>query len=123
MITTTYKGVQVASPVSQITSDYTLGVTDSGSQIHNEGATGTVTFTLPPATVGLSFDVANVAVLQKLILQASGTDYFQAIQWKSAAGGTTSFTTTTLNMAAYAKIQCFVAGVWHVVMNFGFVTP
>ncbi len=114
---------QASQPSLKSILSHTLGGKDSGMQIHNAGATGPVTYTLPPATEGMSFDVANIANLQKLTMQAIGTDYFQAITWASAAGGSISQTTTLANKAAYVKLQCFETGVWHLVLNYGFATP
>ena len=59
--------------VSAKTADYTVSASESGKTFTNEGAAGTITFSLPPATKGLVFKFA-VEAAQQLRIDANGTE-------------------------------------------------
>lgn len=55
------------------TADYTVLANDSGSGFTNNGASGTITFALPAATVGLNYRF-SVEVAQALRIDPNGTE-------------------------------------------------
>ena len=68
------------------TANYSLTATDCGKVIHNSGATGAVTLTLPVAQAGLTYTFLVMAA-QTLTVQASGTDKIAIAATNSVAGG------------------------------------
>lgn len=72
------------TPVIAHTTDHTLDETEAGQIFTNEGASGAITYTLPPASAGLSFGFA-VVVAQYLNIEADGDDEIGGSA--SASGG------------------------------------
>jgi hypothetical protein len=105
--------------VSAKTADYTVLTTDIGTTFTNEGASGAVTFALPPATVGLWFRFKSKAA-QELRVDPNGTETIAlpSSGAQQAAGAYLTFNADGEGI----EIECVKAGVWEVNWYTGTVT-
>lgn len=95
----------------------TVAVTNqqSGMIFSNTGATATITYNLPAATVGLFYEFYNIFATggaNTMIVKANGTDTIQNGTGTSVAGGVITGDVQGSNV----KLVCLVAGQW-VVFN------
>lgn len=95
------------SAVVAKTSNYALLSGDTNKVFTNTGAGGTVIFTLPAATVSLSYSF-SVEVAHVLELLAIGTDVIRVGSTQSAAAGNAQSNTIGSTMI----LLCTKAGVW-----------
>lgn len=93
------------------TSDYTVLTGESGSVYSTAGAAGTVTFTLPAATVGLKYKFA-VGAAQELRIDPDGTETI-ALPSTGVQGAAGKYLTANAD-GETVYIQCVVAGEWAV---------
>ncbi len=94
----------------------TLTAADTGKVFSNLGASGAVTFVLPPATPGLEFYFA-VKVAQQLRVDPNGT---QTIELPSTAAQQAAGKYIVADaIAEFLHIRCLVAGAWSVVSSGG----
>ena len=106
--------------VSHKTANYTVQAAESGSVLTNLGASGTVTFTLPPATVGLHYTfVVRAAQILRVDPNGSETLETTAVPRVAAAAGKYIGATgsTTGGIGAGLHLVCLEAGKW-AVLNF-----
>ena len=90
--------------------------TDSTTHYNNTGASGSVTYTLPAAAVGLRYTFANTAAGAGFtIVQAVGSDKISSAGTQGAAAG--SLTSTQIWSAI--TIACITAGTWQVISSNG----
>ena len=100
-------GVTGFGAVTSKTASYTVLAADSYKDFDNNGAAGSVTFTLPASTVGLAYGFA-VMEAQNLVIDAPGgvTIYLGALA--TTAGGTI----TSSTVGSYLFIKCRSATEW-----------
>ncbi len=97
------------APIVNKTSNYTVVALDNGTRFGTVGNAGTLTFTLPTATVGQVFYFFN-DVSQILNITAVGSDVFQ---WGTYTSGTAK-TFATATKGHSCKIYCSKALVWNI---------
>lgn len=103
-------------PVITATADRTLTASESGAVLSNVGASGTVAFALPPATVGLTF-TAVVEAAFELRLDPDGTETIAL-----PSSGVQSAAGKYIGADAVAEkvvIICITAGTWDVITYTG----
>lgn len=103
-----------ARTVEAHTANDTLTNAESGSVHTTTGAAGTVTFSLPAATVGVEF-YFRVGAAQELRIDPNGTETI-ALPSTGVAGGAGKYLTANA-IGESAHIMCTEAGTWTV---FGF---
>ena len=98
------------------TANDTLTASESGTWHTNTGAAGTITFTLPVATVGLRYGFA-VGVAQVLAVDPNGSQTISAPTTgvPSAAGKNVSADA----IGEMIEIACLIAGNWSVLRAVG----
>ncbi|AMV18255.1 DUF2190 family protein [Planctomyces sp. SH-PL14] len=96
------------------TADFTLTAADSGSIQTSVGATGTITASLPPATVGLEFKF-RVGAAQQFRLDPNGTEVI-ALPSTGVAGAAGKYLVADAD-GETVYLVCTKAGQWSV---FGF---
>lgn len=96
------------TPIVPKTAAYIVSPYDSGRTFTNTGATGTVIFSLPAATVGLNYKFTRTAT-QVIQVDPSGTEIIR--------GGTAGQYAQLDNDAAMIVIECHVAGTWEIVSS------
>jgi len=111
-------GVTGFGVVTSKTAGYAVLAADSYKDFDNNGAAGSVTFTLPASTVGLAYGFA-VMEAQNLVVDAPGgvTIYLGALS--TTAGGTI----TSNEVGSYLFIKCRSATEWIVQSSMGSWTP
>lgn len=111
----TLNGREIRSVVTK-TADYTVKESENGQSFSTDGASGTVTFSLPPATVGLHYRFF-VGAAQELRLDPNGTEVIALPSTGAyqAAGKYLSADAIGENIA----IQCVKAGKWAVTSSVG----
>ena len=111
-------GVTGFGVVTSKTAGYAVLAADSYKDFDNNGAAGTITFTLPASTVGLAYGFA-VMEAQNLVIDAPGgvTIYLGALA--TTAGGTI----TSNEVGSYLFIKCRSATEWIVQSSMGTWTP
>jgi hypothetical protein len=104
--------------VTSKTASYAVLAADSYKDFDNNGAAGSVTFTLPASTVGLAYGFA-VMEAQNLVVDAPGgvTIYIGALA--TTAGGTI----TSNEVGSYLFVKCRSATEWIVQSSMGSWTP
>jgi hypothetical protein len=75
---------------------------DNGRTFTNFGATGPVTFTLPPAIPGLKYTIKKLAIAQNVFIVPAGTDTIDS--------GTK--VANTFGRMSYITVECLTAGAW-----------
>lgn len=91
------------------TAAYTVSPVDCwGGVITNEGASGSVTLSLPPAEVGMRLHVEAFAA-QEIILDPNGSEIVNAL---GAAAGDYVSNTTTPAIGDRITLICVEAGEW-----------
>lgn len=93
-------------PTSTQTTNFTVPVSANGTYYNNTGATGSVTFTLPPAVPGLNYGF-TVDAAQTVEVLGSGTDQI-------AIGASNSSSENITASAAFATvvIYAYKTGQW-----------
>ena len=111
-------GVAGFGVVTSKTASYAVLAADSYLDFDNNGAAGSVTFTLPASTVGLAYGFA-VMEAQDLVIDAPGgvTIYLGALA--TTAGGTI----TSNAVGSYLFIKCRSATEWLAQSSLGSWTP
>ena len=111
-------GVTGFGVVTSKTASYAVLAADSYLDFDNNGAAGSVTFTLPASTVGLAYGFA-VMEAQDLVIDAPGgvTIYLGALA--TTAGGTI----TSNAVGSYLFIKCRSATEWIAQSSMGSWTP
>lgn len=94
-----------------VTADKTLTAGDSGSQISNAGASGTVVVTLPVGTPGLWFDFL-VEAAQQLRIDPSGTETI-ALPSTGVQGAAGKYLVADA-LTEQVRLYCNTAGTWDV---------
>jgi hypothetical protein len=94
------------------TANSTLMSLEHGKHIHNDGAAGAVTHTMPQAVVGLEYMFHNV-MNHYLHLKANASDVF-VHNSTSSAGGTLDSLTPGTPPNDFVHVKCLKAGYWHV---------
>lgn len=114
------EGSAASLPISQLgprtmqakTADYTVLAAESGTGFTTVGASGTVTFALPPATAGLEY-FFRVGAVQELRIDPNGTE---TIALPSSGAPSTGGAYITANAVGESvHIICMTAGHWTVV--------
>lgn len=104
--------------VAAKTADYTVVAnTDNGKTFTTAGATGTVVFSLPAATVGQWYQFVNKADTYELRIDPNGSEVM-ALPSTGALQTAGSYLTANA-IGESVQIQCVVAGVWDVVAYTG----
>ena len=111
-------GVTGFGVVTSKTASYSVLAADSYKDFDNNGAAGSVTFTLPASTVGLTYGFA-VMEAQNLVITAPGgsTIYLGALA--TSAGGTI----TSSTVGSYLLVKCRSATEWIAQSSMGSWTP
>ncbi|MBP7570781.1 MAG: hypothetical protein KBA95_12040 [Acidobacteria bacterium] len=94
--------------VAAKTAAYTVTAADNGTTFTNAGASGAVTFTLPPATVGLWYRFV-VKAAQELRIDPSGTETISLATGVQQAAG--KYITADA-AGERISVECVAAGVW-----------
>lgn len=95
--------------VAAHTASFTLTANDNGSGHTNTGATGTITCSLPVATVGLFFKF-SVGAAFELRLDPSGTETISLLS--DGVPGAAGKYLTANAIGETVILECFVAGNW-----------
>jgi len=114
-------GISVSSAIPAIvtkTTNYSVTSGDSGTHFNDNGASGTVTFSLPSAAIGLRYIFTELSALN-FILQVNGTDLVYIDTNVSSAGGTV----TAGGLGSSVSIECPAAGIWVATSVTGAWTP
>jgi hypothetical protein len=90
------------APVIAHSSDHTLEETEAGQVFTNEGASATVTFTLPPCTSGLKYPFA-VVVAHSLVISRDGSD---------TIGGSAASSLTGTGIGSMIVLRGTDSGIW-----------
>lgn len=90
------------------TSNYTVLASDTGTSFTNAGAAGSVTFTLPAATVTGRYYRFFIAAAQTVVVDAAGTDLIYLGDTATSAGGTL----TASAVGSMVELECTSSGVW-----------
>jgi hypothetical protein len=90
------------------TADYTVTVNDNGKTFTNAGAAGTITFALPPATVGLRYRFVVKAV-QQLRIDPNGTETISLPTGVQQAAGAYIVADA---IGERISVECVKAGEW-----------
>ena len=107
----TLNGRQYAT-VENKTANYTVVANaDNGAIFTNAGATGEITFALPPATVGQRYSFA-VGAAQELRIDPNGTETI-ALPSSGAQQAAGAYIIADA-VGEYVDIVCVVAGAWNV---------
>lgn len=93
------------------TADYTLSDGESGAVVTNTGASGTITFTLPPAVPGLKYK-ARVSVAQQLRLDPDETETI-SLPSTGVPGAAGKYLVADA-IGETVSLECVVAGSWSV---------
>lgn len=93
--------------VASKTANYTVTSADNGTHFDNQGATGTVTFTLPTAAVGLHYTF-TVDAAHTVNVTAGGSDAIAIGQSNTGAGGSRS----SADPYSLITIECHKTGQW-----------
>jgi hypothetical protein len=102
--------------VVQTAAARTLTVEENGKKFSTKGAAGTVTFTLPAATVGLRYGF-YVGAVQELRVDPAGTEVMQLPGTGVNQAGGAYLTANAIGETL--EIECNEAGVWAVVSSVG----
>lgn len=101
-------GVTGFGVVTSKTASYAVSAADSYKDFDNNGAAGSVTFTLPASTVGLAYGFAVMEAFN-LVIQAPGG----VVIYAGAGSATTSGgTLTSSDIGSYIFIKCRSATEW-----------
>jgi len=100
---------QIANNPTAKTGDYSVTAADTGKLFSNAGATGTVTLTLPSATVGLVYAFARTAAQIIYAHAGSGNDF----------RGRPGKKLELMSEESVVIVRCFETGVWNVWTLFG----
>jgi len=111
-------GVTGFGVVTSKTASYAVLAADSYKDFDNNGAAGSVTFTLPASTVGLAYGFA-VMEAQNLVVDAPGGVTIYLGEISTTAGGTI----TSNAVGSYLFIKCRSATEWIVQSSMGTWTP
>lgn len=111
-------GVTGFGVVTSKTASYAVLAADSYKDFDNNGASGTVTFTLPTASVGLTYGFAVMEAFN-LVIQAPGGVTIYLGEISTTAGGTI----TSNAVGSYLFIKCRSATEWIVQSSMGTWTP
>jgi len=111
-------GVTGFGVVTSKTASYAVLAADSYKDFDNNGAAGSVTFTLPASTVGLAYGFA-VMEAQDLVVDAPGGVTIYLGEISTTAGGTI----TSNAVGSYLFIKCRSATEWIVQSSMGTWTP
>ena len=99
--------------VEQKTAAYTIAAaTDHGKTFGTVGAAGTITFSLPAATVGQAYQFLNGAA-QELRVDPNGTETI-ALPETGVQQGAGAYLTSNA-AGEYLAIRCLIVGTWTVV--------
>ena len=94
----------------------TLTTAENGKRFSSKGATGTVTLTLPAATVGLRYSV-YVGAVQELRLDPNASEVMQLPSTGANQAGGAYLTANAVGETL--EIGCCEAGVWSVFASVG----
>ena len=111
-------GVTGFGVVTSKTASYAVLAADSYKDFDNNGAAGTITFTLPASTVGLAYGFA-VMEAQNVVIDAPGGVTIYLGEISTTAGGTI----TSNAVGSYLFIKCRSATEWIVQSSMGTWTP
>ena len=111
-------GVTGFGVVTSKTASYAVLAADSYKDFDNNGAAGSVTFTLPASTVGLAYGFA-VMEAQDLVIDAPGGVTIYLGEISTTAGGTI----TSNAVGSYLFIKCRSATEWLAQSSMGSWTP
>jgi hypothetical protein len=111
----TLNGRGLLSVEAHTTND-TLTVSETGTWHTNTGASGTITITLPAATVGLRYGFACNAV-QELRIDPNGTETI-SLPSTGVAGAAGKYLTANA-VGENVEIACLIAGTWGVLNYIG----
>lgn len=111
-------GVTGFGVVTSKTASYAVLAADSYLDFDNNGAAGSVTFTLPASTVGLAYGFA-VMEAQDLVIDAPGGVTIYLGEISTTAGGTI----TSNAVGSYLFIKCRSATEWLAQSSLGSWTP
>lgn len=111
-------GVTGFGVVTSKTASYAVLAADSYLDFDNNGAAGSITFTLPASTVGLAYGFA-VMEAQNLVIDAPGGVTIYLGEISTTAGGTI----TSNAVGSYLFIKCRSATEWLAQSSLGSWTP
>ena len=103
--------------VAHKTANYTILAAESGKLFTNLGATGTITLTLPPATVGLEYEF-SVRATQELRIDPDGTETLESTAMAAVAGSAGQYIWANA-VGESIKLVCLEAGKWAVLTHRG----
>lgn len=89
------------------TADYTVTAADNGTEFNTLGASGSVTFTLPTLTNGLSYTFYNMANQNMVISSAAGNDI---VAMNDLSASTLTFSTGGELIGACVQVYSNMAG-------------
>lgn len=98
------------------TANYTIPASESGTGFSTVGATGAVTFALPPATVGLHY-YFRVGAVQELRIDPNGTETI-SLPSTGVPGAAGKYLTADA-IGEYVHLGCMVAGTWSAMGSHG----
>ena len=112
----TLNGRQYATIETKTANYSVVANVDNGKLFTTTGATGAVTFALPPATVGQRYSFA-VGAVQELRIDPNGTETI-ALPSTGAQSAEGKYITADA-VGEYVDIVCVVAGDWNVTSYIG----
>ena len=112
----TLNGRQYATVETKTAAYTVVADADNGKIFTTTGATGQVTFTLPPATVGQRYSFA-VGAAQELRIDPAGTETI-ALPSTGAQSAAGAYIVADA-VGEYVDIVCVVAGDWNVTSYIG----
>lgn len=101
-------GVTGFGVVTSKTANYVVLTADSYKDFDNNGASGTVTFTLPAASVGLAYGFAVMEAFDLVIQAPGGVTLYAGAGSASTAGGTL----TSSDVGSYILLKCRSSTEW-----------
>jgi len=99
--------------VSHKTANYTVLDSESGTTFTNLGASGTITFTLPAAVVGLHY-IFMVRATQQLRVDPNGSETLESTATPAVAGTAGQYINADA-IGESIQIICLEAGKWAVI--------
>jgi hypothetical protein len=100
--------LSIDAAVTSKTASYQILAADDFTDFDNNGAAGSVTFTLPAAAVGLSYGFAVMEAFNLVIQAPGGVTMYAGAGSASTAGGTL----TSSDVGSYILLKCRSSTEW-----------
>jgi hypothetical protein len=101
-------GVTGFGVVTSKTASYSVLAADSYKDFDNNGASGTITFTLPAAAVGLTYGFAVMEAFNLVIQAPGGVTIYAGAGSATTSGGTL----TSSDVGSYVLLKCRSSTEW-----------